>query len=85
MFEKIHLLLFNSCFVITAYAQLYKGDVEFKKNEFKKALSFYTEGIDVKCKDDRLNAMLYFSRSNMHRRLGEFTRLFIFRLVSYNN
>ena len=49
------------------------GDVEFGKKEFKNALSFYTQGIGVKCKDDQLNAELYLCRWLSNYRLGEFT------------
>ena len=58
----------------TETAKVFKelGDVELSKEEFKNALDFYTQGIDVKCKDDQLNAELYLCRwlSNCH--LGEF-------------
>ena len=78
---KKHLTLFDSCF-ITAYTQLYRGFAEVEKKEFKNALRFFTGAIDVKCKSDWLNAELYFIRSYWHRLLGEFIRLFIFRLMS---
>ncbi|XP_020610005.1 uncharacterized protein LOC110048571 [Orbicella faveolata] len=54
-------------------AQVYKelGEVEYDKGEFQNALSLFTQVIDVKCKDDQLNAQLYFARSNTHSALGE--------------
>ena len=69
---------------LTETAKGYKelGDVAHHKGEFKNALRFYTEGIDVKCKNDGLNAELYFSTSLSHYHLGEFTRPFVFLLVS---
>jgi len=55
-------------------AQVYKelGEVEYDKGEFQNALSLFTQGIDVKCKDDQLNAQLYFARLNTHFWLGNF-------------
>ena len=52
-----------------AYAKL--GLVEYKKGEFQNALSLFTEGIDVKCKDDQMNLGLYMARSLSHSSLGE--------------
>jgi succinate dehydrogenase/fumarate reductase flavoprotein subunit len=59
--------------LLTETAKVYKqlGDVERGKKEFKNALSFYTQGIGVKCKDDLQNAQLYFARSLSHLLLGE--------------
>ncbi|XP_020610324.1 tetratricopeptide repeat protein 4-like [Orbicella faveolata] len=55
---------------LTETAKVYKelGDAELAKEEFQKALSFYTEGINVKCKDEQLNVELYRCRwlSNCH-------------------
>ena len=31
---------------------------EYKKNNFNNAVQFYTEGIEVNCKDEELNAKL---------------------------
>ena len=47
------------------------GDAELAKEEFQNALSFYTQGIDVKCKDDQLNVELYLARSRLQVSLGE--------------
>ena len=59
---------------LTEKAKVYKklGDAELAKEEFQNALSFYTQGINVKCKDDQLNVELYRCRwlSNCH--LGKF-------------
>ena len=59
--------------VPTETAQVCKelGSVEHGKGEFQKALSLFTQGIDVKCKDDKLNAQLYFARFKTHFSLGE--------------
>ena len=59
--------------VPTETAQVYKelGNVERDKGEFQKALSLFTQGIDVKCKDDKLNAQLYLARFKTHSSLGE--------------
>lgn len=65
--------------ILTATAHFLKGKVEDEKKDFRNALSCYTDGIGVKCKDDALNAQLYFRRSHSHRHLGKFTRPFVFR------
>ena len=53
-----------------------KGDAECKENESGNPLSFFTEGVDVNCKDDELNAIFYTRRAASHFSMGEFTRLF---------
>ena len=59
--------------VPTETAQVYKelGKSEHHKGKFQNALSLFTQGIDVKCKDDQLNAQLYLARSNTHSSLSE--------------
>ncbi|KAL9962550.1 hypothetical protein ACROYT_G031658 [Oculina patagonica] len=59
---------------LKAIAKVYKeeGNAEYKKNEFRNALSFYTEGIVVNCKDNKLNAILYTNRATAHFSLGNF-------------
>lgn len=59
-----------------------KGDAEC--NEFGNALSFFTEGVDVNCKDDELNAIFYTRRAASHFSIGEFTRLFVLQLSLVN-
>ena len=53
------------------YVYIELGDAEFAKKEFKNAISFYTQGIDVKCKDDQLNVKLYLDRSLSQVSLGK--------------
>ena len=53
-----------------------KGGAECKKNESGNPLSFFTEGVDVNCKDDELNAIFYTRKAASHFLMGEFTRLF---------
>lgn len=65
--------------ILTATAHLLKGEVEHEKKDFRNALSCYTDGIGVKCKDDALNAKLYFEKAHQHHHLGKFTRPFVFR------
>ena len=50
-----------------------KGEAECKKNESGNQLSFFTEGLDVNCKDDELNAIFYTRRAASHFSMGEFT------------
>ena len=54
-----------------------KGDAECKENESGNPLSFFTDGVDVNCKDDELNAIFYTRRAASHFSIGEFTRLFV--------
>lgn len=39
------------------------GEAEMNRNELNRALDFFTKGIDVKCNDDQLNAILYTNRA----------------------
>ena len=59
--------------VPTEIAQVYKelGEAKDDKGELQNALSLFSQGIDVKCKDDRLNAQLYLARSHTHSSLSE--------------
>ena len=50
-----------------------QGTQEEKKNNLRNALRCYTEGIQLKCKDEKLNAGLSFFRANIRQRLGEVT------------
>lgn len=47
-----------------------EGNNEYKKKEFKGAVDFYTEGLEVNCKDDALNAKLYSNRATANFHLG---------------
>jgi len=48
-----------------------EGNDEYKKEEFGNAIHFYTEGINVNCKDKELIAKLYTNRATAHFYLGE--------------
>ena len=54
-----------------------KGDAECKENESENPLSFFTEEVNVNCKDDELNAIFYTRRAASHYSMGELTRLFV--------
>ena len=60
---------------LTAIAQVYieEGDAEFNRKNIENAAILYTSGIDVNCKDDKLNAVLYFKRYASYAALGEST------------
>ena len=47
------------------------GNDAFLKDDFVKAKNLYTEGIEVKCKDEDLNAKLYNNRASAHYHLGK--------------
>ena len=53
-----------------------KEDAECKENESGNTLSFFTDGVDVNCKDDELNAIFYTRRAATNFSIGQFTRLF---------
>ena len=42
-----------------------QGNDEYNKDDFRSATNFYTEGINVKCKDEELNAKLYSNRGTV--------------------
>ena len=53
--------------------EVYKneGNDKYQNKDFSDAIHFYTEGINVNCKDDELNAQLYSSRAAAQFCLGE--------------
>ena len=61
------------CIFISAIAETHKnaGNDAFRKHDFIKAINLYTEGIEVKCKDEELNAKLYNNRASAHYHLGK--------------
>ena len=61
------------CIFISAIAETHKnaGNDAFLKHDLVKAINFYTEGIEVKCKDEDLNAKLYNNRASAHYHLGK--------------
>lgn len=48
-----------------------EGNKEYRKKDLDNALYFYTEGINVNCRDDELNAKLFSNRATAHFNLGE--------------
>ena len=54
-----------------------EGNKAYRRKEASNALSFYTQGIQVNCKDDVLNAKLYSNRATAHFYLG---KIFFFLL-----
>ena len=61
------------CIFISAIAETHKnaGNDAFSKHDFVKAINLYTEGIEVKSKDEDLNAKLYNNRASAHYHLGK--------------
>ena len=41
--------------VLILSARVRKEELEHDKNDYRKALSYYTEGIELKCKDEKEN------------------------------
>ena len=68
--------------ILSALVKYFKGTLEHKRKDYRKALSFFTEGIELKCKDDETNVILYSSRSHLHSHLGKLTLLLLF-LIFY--
>ena len=48
-----------------------EGNDQHKKKDFSNAIHFYTEGIKVNCKDDKLKAKIYSNRATAHFFLGK--------------
>ena len=63
-----------SLIIISAIAETRKktGNDAFHKDDFNKAINLYTEGIEVKCRDEDLNAKLYNNRATAHYHLGKY-------------
>ena len=70
--------------IIVAIAEVYKneGNDEYKKSNFNNAIQFYTEGIEVNCKDEELNAKLYSNRAAANLNLGKKLKL-VFMAAKY--
>ena len=49
---------------------LEEGNKEYRQGKANNAIDSYTEGLQVNCKDERLNAKLYSNRATAHFRLG---------------
>lgn len=62
---------FIFCFL--AIAEVYKneGNDAYRKKNFDNAIYFYTEGVNLNCKDEELKAKLYSNRAIAHFYLGE--------------
>ncbi|CAH3172666.1 unnamed protein product, partial [Porites evermanni] len=60
---------------LRAIAEVYKteGNREYNKKNFNNAINYYTEGINVNCKDQDLNAKLYSNRAAAHFNLGNYS------------
>ena len=65
----------KNVFLFLAIAEVYKneGNDEYRRKEYNNAVEFYTEGIEVNCKDDDLNAKLYSNRETAHFYQGKST------------
>ncbi|XP_078380738.1 tetratricopeptide repeat protein 4-like [Oculina patagonica] len=59
---------------LRAIAKVYldEGDKEYGNKEALNAIYFYTEGLQVNCKDDELNAKLYCNRATAKFHLGNY-------------
>ncbi|XP_078368263.1 uncharacterized protein LOC144652105 [Oculina patagonica] len=59
---------------LRAIAEVYKnqGNEEYRKKDFINAIHFYTEGIKVNCKDDKLKAQLYCNRAIANYKFGKY-------------
>ena len=81
----IIIIIINIIIVIVAIAEVYKneGNDEYKKNNFNNAVQFYTEGIEVNCKDEELNAILYSNRAAARFNLGEKLLLVVLDIINF--
>lgn len=48
-----------------------EGNKEWRKGEYNYAIICYTEGIDVNCKDENINTILFTNRAAAHFLLGK--------------
>ena len=69
---KPKIIIIKICSFV-AIAEVYKseGNDEYNKKNFNNAITYYTEGIKVNCKDQDLNAKLYSNRAAAHFNLGK--------------
>jgi len=60
-------------FAFSAIAEVYQkeGDKEYTRKDVCNAIYFYTEGIQVSCKDVQLNAKLYSNRATAYYHFGK--------------
>ena len=65
------------CFLL-AIAEVYntEGNERYRHKDLTNAIHFYTEGINVNCKDEELTAELYSNRAEAYFCLGETFLLF---------
>ena len=61
----------NGSFLAIADVYRLEGNEEYKNKELINAVYFYTEGLQVNCKDEKLNAKLYHNRATAYFYLGE--------------
>ena len=61
-----------------------EGDKEFTRKEVCNAIYFYTEGIQMNCKDFQLNAKLYSNRATAYYHLGKILILFFLFIRQLN-
>ena len=73
----------NLFFISAIIAETRKNDGNdaFLNHDFVKAVNLYTEGIEVKCKDEDLNAKLYNNRASAHYHLGKVSFILSLRIV----
>ena len=67
----VYQLLYERFFLAIADVYRLEGNKEYKNKELLKAVYFYTEGLQVNCKDEKLNAKLYHNRATAYFYLGE--------------
>ena len=63
--------MFAAFLLAIAEVYLKEGDNEYSKGEADNAVHFYTEGLQVNCKDIQVNAVLYSNRAAAHLLLGK--------------
>ncbi len=66
----VHFYVNVSSYLAIAKVYLEEGDEGYKNKEALNAICDYTEGLQVNCKDDELNAKLYCNRAKANFHLG---------------
>lgn len=77
MFHRVSFNYVSIRFILArAEAYIVKGNETYRRKNFSDAIRFYTEGIEVNCKDDELKAKLYSNRAKAHLCLGRMFEFF---------
>ena len=75
----------NCSFLAIADVYRLEGNKKYKNKELLNAVYFYTEGLQVNCKDDKLNAKLYHNRATAYFYSGEISSVQLLADISVSS